>query len=202
MKSIYAGVLISLGGTVYLACDNRYVGATLFSVALLCICYRGDALYTGKVCYIPVERSGKYVVDVLDALLGNLITTIIFGQFVARANPSLHDVAQAVCAAKMQQSFVQTFFRSFFCGVLIYLAVDIFKKHKTTLAILFCVPVFILSGWEHSIADSFYISCADAYSFGSGIFLLIVIVGNAVGGMLIPALQEIDLRMEEKNGKY
>ena len=30
-----AGVLISIGGTVFLSCDNKYVGAVLFSVALV-----------------------------------------------------------------------------------------------------------------------------------------------------------------------
>ena len=35
---VIAGILIGIGGSVYLACDNKYVGAVLFSVALLCIC--------------------------------------------------------------------------------------------------------------------------------------------------------------------
>ena len=37
LSSVCAGVLISIGGCVFLACENRYVGAVLFSVALLWI---------------------------------------------------------------------------------------------------------------------------------------------------------------------
>lgn len=47
--SVCAGLLIAIGGSVFLSCENRYIGAMLFSVALLCICYRGYYLYTGKI---------------------------------------------------------------------------------------------------------------------------------------------------------
>ena len=35
---ILAGVMVSIGGAVLLAVDNRYIGAALFSIALLVIC--------------------------------------------------------------------------------------------------------------------------------------------------------------------
>ena len=53
---VIAGILIGIGGSVYLACDNKYVGAVLFSVALLCICMRGFALFTGKVGFIVASH--------------------------------------------------------------------------------------------------------------------------------------------------
>ena len=50
--AVSAGIMIAIGGSVFLACDNKYVGAVLFSVALLCICYLGYYLFTGKIGYL------------------------------------------------------------------------------------------------------------------------------------------------------
>jgi len=56
------------------------------------------------------------------------------------------------------------------------------------------VPVFILAGFEHSIADMFYVffagifSPAAYFSPNGFLFLLLVVLGNSVGGMLIPFL--------------
>lgn len=59
VNSISAGILIAIGGSVYLACDNKYAGAALFSVALLCICYLGYYLFTGKIGYLATDRSKR-----------------------------------------------------------------------------------------------------------------------------------------------
>ena len=63
-SGICAGILISIGGSVFLSCENKIVGALLFTVALLCICYKGYSLFTGKVGYLP-EKADKEAVSVL-----------------------------------------------------------------------------------------------------------------------------------------
>ena len=70
LNGIAAGIVISIGCAVYLACENKYVGAVMFSVALLTICLRGYSLYTGKIGFIP-EAHGKEELSVL--LLGLFI---------------------------------------------------------------------------------------------------------------------------------
>ena len=50
------------------------------------------------------------------------------------------------------------------------------------------MPVFILSGFEHSIANMFYFSASGIVSFEAFLYLWLVILGNAAGGMLLPAL--------------
>ena len=57
VKGALAGLCVSIGGCVFLACDNKVVGAFLFSVALLTICYFGFSLYTGKIGYIVESHS-------------------------------------------------------------------------------------------------------------------------------------------------
>ncbi len=188
VNGIFAGILISIGGAVYLSCDNKYVGAVLFSVALLCICYEGYSLYTGKICYIPLSHSKEEISVLLTGLLGNVLGTVICGYALSYAIVKLREAAIVSCTAKLGQSPVQTLIRAIFCGILIYLAVDIFKKHKTPLGILFCIPVFILSGFEHSVADMYYFAASGIVSLRAFAFIWLVILGNTIGGMLIPVL--------------
>ena len=49
ISGIASGVMVGIGGAVYMSCESRYVGAVLFSVALLSICCLGLYLYTGKI---------------------------------------------------------------------------------------------------------------------------------------------------------
>lgn len=188
VNGVFAGILISIGGAVYLSCDNKYVGAVLFSVALLCICYMGYSLYTGKICYIPEKHTKDEISILLTGLLGNVTATTICGYALTYAIPKLKEAALASCTVKLEQNFLQTVIRAVFCGILIYLAVDIFKKHKTPLGIIFCIPVFILSGYEHSVADMFYFAASGIVSLKAFVFIWLVIFGNTIGGMLIPLL--------------
>lgn len=200
INGILAGILISIGGSVFLCCDNKYVGAILFSVALLCICMKGYALFTGKVGFLP-EKHGKEEWSVLLlCLLGNAAATILLGLAIRYAVPSAGDAAKALCEGKLaNQEFFQTLIRAVFCGILMYLAVSIFRDRGSVIGILFCIPVFILSGFEHSIADMFYFGASGIVSWEAFGFLWTVILGNSVGGVLLPLLQMIG-KKEEKNG--
>lgn len=192
MSGICAGILISIGGSVFLANDNKIVGAVLFTVALLCICYKSYALFTGKVGYLPEDHSKKAVSTLLLALLGNTIACVAFGFLLRVALPNLGEAAATLCQGKLDnQALWQTLVRGIMCGILMYLAVSIFRDKKTPLGIIFCIPVFILSGFEHSIADIFYFGASGIVSLKAFGFLWTVILGNAIGGVLLPTLQGV-----------
>ena len=188
LSGVSAGLLISLGGTVYLACDNKVVGAVLFSVALLCICYKGYSLYTGRIGYAIRDRSKDYFSGLFLGLAGNVVGTALGGAAIHFALPSLVEKATALCDAKSSMSLLQAFLRALFCGILMYLAVSIFAEHKTPVAILFCIPVFILSGFEHCVADMFYFAVKGWPTIGGTIFILVAILGNTAGSLILPAL--------------
>ena len=73
------------------------------------------------------------------------------------------------------------------CGVLMYIAVDVYKSKGSYLGVFICVPVFILAGFEHSIADMFYISSAMMWNMDTFLFTLAILFGNLIGCCLIPA---------------
>ena len=187
-SGVAAGMLVSIGGAVFLSCENRYVGAVLFSVALLCICLKGYSLFTGRVGYLPEKHDRETVSALFLGLLGNFIGTVVCGLLARYALPAMGTAAEAACAARLGQAPLQTLVRALFCGVLMYLAVSTYREKNTPLGILFCIPVFILCGFEHSIADMFYFTASGMVSLRAFAFIWIVILGNALGGMLLPVI--------------
>ena len=200
VNGVMAGIMIAIGGSVFLACYgdgsvlNRAIGAFFFSIALLCICYKGYSLYTGKIGFIPEKHDREAFSVLWLGLLGNLVATVGLGLAVRFAIPSVGSVAEVICASKLTQSFGQTLIRGIFCGVLMYLAVSIYRDKSTVVGILFCVPVFILAGFEHSIANMFYFAAAGSFSLRSAAYIGIVVLGNTVGGVLMPLLAMIKPR--------
>ena len=193
VDGILAGIMIAIGGCVFLSlyADNKIIGAILFSVALLSICFKGYSLFTGKVGFIPLSHTKEDFSVLLLGLLGNAIATIFLGIAVKFAMPSISDTATLICSAKLDQTFFAAILKAFFCGILMYMAVAIFKEHKSVSGIFFCVPVFILSGFEHSIANLFYFAASDIVSLKAFLYIVVIIIGNAIGGMVLPALSLI-----------
>ena len=193
--SIGAGVMIGIGGTVNLvlgAQGKGVEGAIFFAVALLTICYLGLHLFTGRVGNIV--NSEKFSKDLLllgTCIIGNLIGTAAAGLVCGESTPAIIETAQNMCAAKLDRAFVSTVASAFMCGILMYVAVTIYKEKSSIAGILFCVPVFILSGYEHSIADMFYFFAAGAVGTDMAVFILTVVLGNALGGMFVPTLRKL-----------
>lgn len=191
-KSILSGILISIGGCVYLASVYSgipWLGAILFSGGLLAICIYGFNLYTGKVGYIANNfKDIKYIGFVAQILLFNILTTFLLGILVGKLFPNIREAAVKIYTAKLSAPYWKDFVSGIFCGILMYLAVDTWKQgHKVGLFIY--VPLFIIAGFDHSIANSFYNGAAlgeGTWTLNNLLLVLIVIAGNAVGGMLLP----------------
>ncbi|MBR7186154.1 MAG: formate/nitrite transporter family protein [Clostridia bacterium] len=197
IDGILAGMLISLGGIVFIACASsgleygKYIGAVFFSLALLCICMRGYALYTGKIGLVPEKHTKEDISLLLLCLLGNAIGTIAFGYLTRFIFPNFGEYALEMCTGKLAQGYGFGLLRGVFCGLLVYLAVDIWRNNKSTVGILMCIPAFILSGFEHSIADIFYFAASGMVSGEAFLYLIMIIIGNSIGGLIIPLLQMV-----------
>ncbi len=194
-EGVLAGILISLGGAVFLACcriDAPYgkiVGALLFPLALVCICMRGYALYTGKIGLIYEKHSKDDLSLLFLCLLGNVIGTAACGFLLGWVLPELKETALSLCTGKLAQGYGFGFLRAVFCGLLVYLAVDVYRSNRSPLGIMLCIPAFILSGFEHSIADMFYFATSGIVTGEAFGYLMMIVLGNSVGGLLIPTLR-------------
>ena len=192
-----SGVLIGIGCIIFLVLDNRYLGSFLFSFGLFTIIQRGFALYTGKVGYIP-ENKPQYIKEVLITLVGNVVGTFISTIFIGctRQWDAVHKAAINIVNVKTSDGILSTFFLAAFCGILMYLAVEngrICRTNGNDFSLVFGtvlpIMIFILSGFNHSIADCFYMFSAGV-SMRGVLYILEVILGNAFGCMFIPILKK------------
>lgn len=183
-KAIVAGLVIGIGCTVYLNMDNSIVASFLFGLGLFTIVNFELNLFTGKIGYIGKEN----YLEILITLVGNGIGVNIMAFLMkqTRLSARLIEKAEPIVAAKLNDSYISLFLLAVCCGVLMFIAVATFRKQPNilgTLAVFLCVSVFILSGFEHCIANMFYfglVSSPSEYLLP----LLIMILGNSTGGIV------------------
>lgn len=194
LRALCTGFAIGIGGAVYLSCDNKYLGAFLFGTGLFTILTFGFNLFTGKVGY-AVEREPAYILELLIVWLGNFGGAAISAYMLLNTRISgIADKARAMCEIKLADDLLSIFFLAFFCEMLMFIAADGYKTIKNPVGqicvVFLPVVVFILSGFEHCIANMFYFTIAEAWSFKALGYLMIMTLGNAVGGMFIPLVRK------------
>lgn len=194
IKAILAGICIGIGAVIYLSCADKVMGAFLFGIGLFTIIFFELYLYTGKVGYL-INSSPNYLWLLLYTWIGNFIGTFITGSLInfTRIGDKLNQSVLALCEVKLSDNLLSIFILSIFCGLLMFIAVE-GKKRITNpvgqIAIVFLpVMVFILSGFEHCIANMAYFTIANQLNLQSLVYLTIMTLGNSVGGMLIPLLE-------------
>lgn len=195
LRAVATGFAIGIGGIVYLSCDNKYIGAFLFGTGLFVILSFGFNLFTGKVGY-AVENKPAYLIDLAVIWLGNLIGTAITAVLVlcTRISENISEKASGICDTKLGDTLSSNFILAFFCGMLMFIAADGYKTINNTagkmLAIFLPVVVFILSGFEHCVANMFYFSIAQVWSLKTFGYLIVMSLGNSAGGIFIPLLRK------------
>ncbi len=184
---IASGLMVAIGGTVLLSCENRVVGSVLFAVALLAICSMGLYLYTGRIGFVGEKYEKGMSASLAVGLLGNFLGAVLTGILMRIAKPDIIEKAESACESRLESGLLRGFLLGCFCGVLMYAAVKIYKI-GSPLGVIYCIPVFILSGFEHSVADMFYFSLAGMPGPGSIMFVIAVILGNTVGAVILALL--------------
>ena len=193
LKAAAAGITIGIGGAVYLTLENRVIGAVLFGVGLYTIVLNGLFLYTGKVGYLISAKDKKaYILQLIFTWIGNLAGTALAAAAISATRiRNLRRTAEVICKTKLADTPHSILILAVFCGILMYVAVDGFREKGNPLILFFCVTVFILCGFEHCIANMFYFSLAGAWSLRAVIYLLLMTLGNSVGGILLPLVKKV-----------
>lgn len=182
-KSTLAGLLISLGATAFLTVDNKIVGALLFSIGLTAVILLEANLYTGKIGYV---NSKAKLISAALILIQNLLVALVCGLIFYSTKTN---GCENLWLNKLTKSWHEFLFDSIGCGICIYLSVELYKKTGSIFVIVLGVLVFILSGFEHCIADIFYLSASMSFDLKSILYILIAIIGNSIGSLLIRFLQ-------------
>lgn len=207
-KAILAGLAISFGGMLFLKVSietsSTVLAAFLFSFGLILICNFDFNLYTGKICYLFDKKEEKYlerIINLVIILIGNLIGTLLFSFLmrVSSGSPSLFVLLERlmpIVEYKINIPWYKMIILGFFCGILVYLAVEGFKKIDNKfgkyVVLVLSIGGFIICGFEHSIANMFYYFLSGNYSSDVFLSILLCVLGNSIGGLFIPLINKIN----------
>lgn len=175
-QALVSGLLIGLGAAGFLALGG-IPGAVIFAFGLIGVVLTGFPLYTGKAGVLPLKGTW----DLLRIWFWNVVGCILIGVILKFSEVGYTANATAIVDGRFQSGFVPAFLRAVGCGLIIDIAVWMKKNYNNILPVLFGVPLFILCGFYHSIADVVYITaswrwCPEIYWYYPAIFL-----GNYVG---------------------
>ena len=149
--AVLAGICISIGCVVNLRVGG-VAGAVLFAFGLTTVVYYGMKLYTGTAGFI--RRKGDWTMLAL-VLIGNIIGCLLTAWLIGYAQPDCIEPASSILAGRLAKGPWACFLLAIGCGFIMTTAVEFARKGKM-LPLVFGVPVFILCGFAHSIADAFY----------------------------------------------
>lgn len=186
---------------------GRLVSAAVFPVGLMMVVLCGAELFTGNCLMIigvldrKIRISGmlrNWVLVYLGNFLGALLvvalmkSTGLWETGSGLLGASVIKTAQA----KVQLRFGQAFVRGILCNWLVCLAVWMSTGARETVskifAIWFCIGLFVISGFEHSIANMYFIPAGIAAAADSGLAQLagcdvsVLTVGNFLVKNLLP----------------
>lgn len=192
---------------------GRFLGAWVFPTGLLLVLIAGAELFTGNcLLVVPLLQREITAAALLRSWIvvfaGNLIGGILIAAAVTKAHllsqcdGALLQSVIATASAKSALSFTDAFIRGILCNILVCLAVWVSFASKDVAgkitAMYFPIMVFVISGYEHSVANAYFIPAGIfaageygvlAEGLGWGAFflnnLLPVTLGNIVGGVIV-----------------
>lgn len=178
LKSILAGIFVGLAATVYLKVGG-VVGAILFAFGLLCVVHFKTPLFTGQAGFV---QDIKDLRNLLYIIIGNII-----GCFLVSLLPITGIDATSIIESRISSGYFNCFLLAIGCGFIMTIIVKA-ARDGNIIPLLFGIPVFILIGFYHSIADIFYIFESSIVDY---IEYICIVIGNFVG-CNIPRILKFD----------
>lgn len=220
---VLAGGFIGLGALGFLVITSdpslgfslgRLLGGLLFCCGLILVILAGAELFTGNNLLILAWTSRlittpELLRNWLLVLLGNLLGAVglallvTFAQTGMLADGAVGEQMVRVASSKAALPWDVAFYRGVGCNILVCLAVWMaLGGHTVTdkvVAILWPITLFVVVGFEHSVANFFFLPLGYWHDTAVGNFQMPaigqtllsqsgVIAGNVVGGGLLVGL--------------
>jgi formate/nitrite transporter len=151
---------------------SKLLGGVVFCLGLILVVLAGAELFTGNALMVASRASGKiklrqlfqnwgivYFTNLVGALL--LVLVVFYSQFWALNAYKVGVNALLIANAKVNLAFWPAFSRGILCNTLVCLAIWLCFGARTTVdkifAILFPITAFVACGFEHSIANMYFI---------------------------------------------
>lgn len=183
--SIFAGIYIGIAGFGFLTAGvqlqyGSLFGSILFALGLIAIVGYKLKLFTGTAGFIKKNEIG----DLLIILLGNIIGCFMMGMLtrVSPVGDGIQVAALNIMDTRLETGAIGCGLLGIGCGLLMTTAVN-FARQKNFIPLLLAVPLFIVCGFPHCVADAFYYLTIPFNTWTVellGIYLATV-VGNTIG---------------------
>lgn len=193
LLGILAGMFIGLAGlgattaavSITAASVGKFVGACIFPAGLIMVVIAGSELFTGNCLLVmPLYEKKVSIAEVLRnwglVYVGNFIgSLIVAGGAVMSHQVSLFSNGMAVsvistAVGKCSLTFGDAFVKGIFCNFLVCIAVWLGMAAKDSagkiLGIFWPIMLFVLCGFEHSVANMYYIG-AGLFAIGNPDYL-------------------------------
>ena len=178
-SAILAGICISIAGFGYLALGG-VAGAVLFSFGLLAVVNYKLKLFTGTAGFF---KKGEFL-QLLLILLGN-ITGCLLVSFLADVSPlHIEDSARKLLAGRLAAGWWQCGLLAIGCGFIMTTVVTFARKGQW-IPLLFGVPMFIVCGFPHCIADAFYYLAAPCGFLAENALQVLLLYASIVAGNFV-----------------
>jgi formate/nitrite transporter len=151
---------------------NKLIGGLAFSLGLILVVVAGAELFTGNNLIVMAWVGGKLTLGHLmrnwiTVYFGNLVGSLVMVMLMylsrqwAFANHHVGATALNIANTKVNLSFTEGVIRGMLCNILVCLAVWLCVSGRSVidkiLAIVFPITAFVASGFEHSIANMYFI---------------------------------------------
>lgn len=187
-SSILAGIAISIGCVVNLKVGG-VAGAALFAFGLLTVVFYGFKLYTGTAGFCSSWRDFW---NLWLILLGNIAGCLAFSILIRYAAPALSQTAGGFLEGRLALGWAKCGLMGIGCGFIMSAAVQFarggIQQSKSAayfLPLLFGIPVFILCGFFHSIADAFYYCLSPIALLSDNAPQVLAVYGSIVAGNFV-----------------
>ena len=179
--SIMGGISISVACICYMRVGGL-AGAVLFAFGLLAVVHYGWKLYTGVSGFI---KSRGELPGLAMILFGNILGCMLTATAMRFALPGLSESAHTIFLTRIDHGWARCLVLGIGCGFIMTTAVR-FARDGRYLPLLFGVPVFIMCGFLHSIADAFYLSMLPLQTLTENAteiaaLYLAIVAGNFLG---------------------
>jgi formate/nitrite transporter FocA (FNT family) len=185
-SSIFAGVAIGTAGFGFLAAGAQsyygsLAGAVLFCFGLLTVVGYKLKLYTGTAGFINKSEIGQLFLILFGNIFGCLLVSML-----ARVSPvAVQESAQKILELRLRTGGLECGLLAIGCGFIMTTAVH-FARQGQYLPLIFGVPLFIVCGFPHCVADAFYFLSVPFDFLGSNFWLVAelyacIVLGNLVG---------------------
>lgn len=184
LSAIFAGVCIGIAGFGYLT--NPVIGMFLFIFGLSAVVNYQVKLFTGTAGFL---KKSKDIWMLLVCLIGNIIGCYLVSRIAVCSPNDLVLAAEILLSKRLALGWFKSGVMAIGCGILMSASVQFARKSKEIgnwVPLLLAVPLFILCGFPHCIADAFYyLTCSSGFlyeHFWSVLKLYgSIVVGNFIG---------------------